>query len=168
MNTSWDTFDKYKIAFDYIIKHKPMHIVEYGGGQSTRFINDLLEELNYGGKITAYENNPEFYEISNSEDWNNKGSIKLVEVEYANETKEHLRYIHPLEEITDVDFVIIDGPDYRLYPDSIGRPSGVTVNLKDIVDFLGKEIPFFIDGRSGCVEYYESLNYHKNIQLYEV
>jgi len=55
-----------------------------------------------------------------------------------------------MEPYKDVDFIILDGPDFRTY----GNAVDVTTNLKDFVDLLGKEIPYFIDGRQGDVKYY--------------
>lgn len=165
---NWQKFTKYKVAFDYIIENRPMHIVEYGGGQSTYFINQLLDELDYGGRITAYENNPEFYEISNNSGWNVKNSIKLVDLDFVDTVEGVLRYVHPIEDIQDVDFIIIDGPDYRLYEIDSGGPSSSTDNIKVIYDTLNREIPFWIEGRSGCQRFYKNLNYSKHIIEYEI
>ena len=159
---SWQKFDKYKPAFDYIIENRPMHIVEYGGGQSTYFINQLLDELNYGGKITAYENNPEFYEYSISQNWNTHNSIKLQDLAFIDINLGTLRYNHSIEEVSDVDFIIIDGPDYRLYD-----RYAVTDNIELLYNQLGRVIPFWIEGRFGCQHYYKDLNY-KMITEYEV
>ena len=60
-----------------------------------------------------------------------------------------------MEPYKDVDFMIIDGPDYRLYGDKLG----VTTNLELLVNYTNKKIPYFIDGRSGTVEYYQSIGY---------
>lgn len=163
---SWQKFDKYKPAFDYIIENKPKHIVEYGGGESTYFINQLLDELDYGGKVTAYENNPKFYEKSHNLGWNIKNSIKLVNIDYIDKNIGAVRYIHTIEEVEDVDFVIIDGPDYRLFTMNNGTPAGITDNLEVLCNKLERTIPFWIEGRSGSQEYYRKLNY-KMITDYE-
>jgi len=159
---NWQEFNKYTPAFDYIIEFKPMHIIEYGGGQSTYFINQLLDELNYGGKVTAYENNPEFYEFSNSQNWNSHNSIKLTDLAFIDEKLGTLRYNHDVEEVLNVDFIIIDGPDYRLYD-----KYGITDNIEFLQEQFGRTIPFWIEGRSGCQHYYKGLNY-KMITDYEV
>ena len=164
---SWRKFDKYKPAFDYIIENRPKHIVEYGGGESTYFINQLLDELNYDGKVTAYENNLEFFDFSIKKGWNINDSIKLVNVEYIDREEGVVRYIHTVEEAKDVDFVIIDGPDYRLFPMNDGTPSGITDNLEVLCNKLKKRIAFWIEGRTGSQTYYKQLNY-KMITEYEV
>ena len=58
-------------------------------------------------------------------------------------------YIHDLEPYKDVDFIIIDGPDQRV------SNTEVTLNLELFVKYLKKEIPYFMDGRSGSVDYYK-------------
>lgn len=163
---SWRKFTKYKPALDYIIENRPKHIVEYGGGESTYAINQLLKELDYGGKITAFENDPIFYQISIDQGWNLNNSIKLVDVEYVDKTKGYLRYVHPVEEVENVDFVIIDGPNYQVFLTDDGTPSNVTDNLEVLYNKLERIIPFWIEGRSGCQNYYRELNY-KMIVDYE-
>ena len=164
---SWQKFDKYKPAFDYIIENKPKHIVEYGGGQSTYFINQLLDELDYGGKVTAYEDNPKFFNYSVEQGWNINNSIKLVDTEIIDQELGILRYVHSLDEIVDVDFIILDGPDYREFLDNQGHPFNVTDNIEVIFNGLNKTIPFWIEGRLGSQSYCKQLKY-KMITEYEV
>lgn len=164
---NWKEFDKYKPAFDYIIENRPMHIVEYGGGESTYLINQLLDELNYGGKVTAYEDNPKFYNFSNKQGWNTKNSIKLVNIEVISPEAVIIRYIHPLKDVQDVDFFIVDGPDYDSYILDNGKRSSAIDNLHLIMTRFNKTIPFWIEGRSGQVNFMRNLNY-KMITDYEV
>ena len=155
---SWKEFDKYNAAFEFIIKNKPKLIVEYGSGGSTRHLEELLKELNYGGKLISFEDNKKFFDKTCS-------SIRLVEVEIVDSAIGSLRYVHDLDLIKDVEFVIIDGPDYKRYPNYQGNPSNLTLNLQDIVEYLNKEIPFFIDGRTGCINYYNNvLGYKTHIE----
>ena len=162
-----ETFDKYKPAFDYIKANRPMHIVEYGGGESTMFINRLLEQLNYGGKVTAYEDNSKFYNYYNEKGWNTNNSIKLVNSEYISEEHGIVRYIHPIEDIQDVDFFIVDGPDYRLFTSESGNQPGTTDNLDLVMTRLNRIIPFWIEGRTGTQNFMKNLNYNM-ITDYEV
>lgn len=155
-----ETFEKYKPAFDYINENRPMHILEYGGGQSTYYINEHLDNLGYGGKVTAFEDNPEFYNYSVEQGWNTKDSIKLVNIEMIDSDKGIVRYIHTLEEVKDVDFIILDGPDYRIHTQSNGTPSGTTDNIQVLTNELGRDIPFWIEGRIGSQAYYRSLGYN--------
>ncbi len=46
---------KYLSALNYIVEYQPKVIVEYGGGQSTFMITELVNYLDYGGKVIAYE-----------------------------------------------------------------------------------------------------------------
>ena len=159
----WREFKKYKQAFKFIEENKPKLIVEYGSGGSTYSLYKCLEELNYGGKLITYEDNSEWYNDIISNFPFLKDSVKLVEIETVNSKKGYLRYNHNLEDIKEAELVILDGPDYKLFLTEDGGPSNVTTNLEDIVNYLGKEIPFFIDGREGCVRYYNNLNYTKHI-----
>ena len=138
---------KYFAAFKHIYDNKPKLTLEYGGGRSTHTLQLFINELNYGGRIVGFEETQEFYdhhvEIGANE-FNN-----IVKVEGKVEGK-FFTYIHDMEPYKDVDFIILDGPDFRTYRDAVG----VTTNLKDFVDLLGKEIPYFIDGRQGDVKYY--------------
>jgi len=61
-----------------------------------------------------------------------------------------VRYIHPIEDIEGVDFVIIDGPALK---DFKSEPT-TTFNLMDIVNHIGYTIPYFIDGRTGARNFY--------------
>jgi len=165
---NWSEFDKYKVAIDYIIENRPKHIVEYGSGESTIIINKLLEELDYGGKLTSYEDNLFFYEKHNELGWNKNNCIKLVDIEVIDNIKGIVRYVHPLEEIKDVDFIILDGPDYKRFRDVYDNPSNITDNIKVIYDNLKTDIPFWIDGRSGCQRFYSELEYKNKIGGYEL
>lgn len=159
----WRNFIKYKAAFKFIEENKPKLIVEYGSGDSTYYLYKCLEELNYGGKLITYEDNPEWYNKSLKDFPFLKDVLKLVKVQTVDSKLGYLKYDHKLEDIKEVEMVVIDGPDYRLFLTEDGGPSNVTTNLEDIVNYLGKEIPFFIDGREGCIGYYNNLNYSKHI-----
>jgi len=165
MVTHWSEFTKYKDAFDYIIESKPKFIIEYGGGYSTYYINQLLDELNYGAKVITFESEPEWLEKYNQAGYNEKGSIRFAPIEYVDKDNGYIKYRHSYEGFEEVDFVIIDGPDYRLYTTSTGQPSNATTNLKDIVELKGEEIPYFVEGRLGTVRYYEKdCKYTKRIE----
>ena len=45
---------KYVSAIKHIVEHKPKFIVEYGGGKSTLMITELVNYLDYGGKVIGY------------------------------------------------------------------------------------------------------------------
>lgn len=164
-NYTWREFTKYKNAFEYIIENRPMLIVEYGGGTSTYFINQLLDELDYGGRVITFESEQEWLDRYNEVGHNTKGSIRFAAIEFVDREKGLLRYDHSYDGLENVDFVIIDGPDYRLYPTPSNHPSNATTNLKDLVELKGEEIPYFIDGREGCVKYYKiNCGYTKHVQ----
>ncbi len=150
----WREFDKYKQAFEYIEEHKPKLVVEYGGGDSTYLIYKCVEELNYGGKVIGYEDNIEYFKKFNETYPELKGILKLVDIEQVDKKRGHVRYKHNIEELKDVEMVIIDGPDYKRYPTPTGSPSNLTTNLKELNEHFNKNITYFIDGRSGCVDYY--------------
>jgi len=150
---------KYFSAIHHIIINKPKLILEYGGGHSTLIISILLGELNYGGKVVSFEDNKEYYDYHNSNGSNKYNNIVYVEdttivrnklTEYSTFT-----YVHELEPYRDVEFIILDGPDERI------TNTGVTLNLELFVDYLGKEIPYFMDGRGGCVHYYKNVKKYK-------
>ena len=144
----------------HIEEHTPKFIVEYGGGQSTFMLTEFVNYLNYGGKVVGYECNSYWYNDHIENGWNKHNNIKLVDaVEdiYRPVVEEHhygkvtgVRYIHPIEDIEGVDFVILDGPALK---DFKSEPS-TTFNLMDIVNHLGYTIPYFIDGRSGTRNFY--------------
>lgn len=157
--TFWD-MGKYVNALKHIEEHTPKFIVEYGGGQSTFMLTEFVNYLDYGGKVVGYECNSYWYNDHIENGWNKHNNIKLVDaVEdiYWPVVGEHhygkvtgVRYIHPIEDIEGVDFVILDGPALK---DFKSEPS-TTFNLMDIVNHLGYTIPYFIDGRSGTRNFY--------------
>ena len=164
--------NKYMNAINHIIENKPKFVVEYGGGQSTYMLTELVNYLDYGGKVVGYECDEYWYNnhIKNkyNKNWNKHNNIKLVDaVEYTfdggSEYKKisGVRYVHPMEDIDGVDFVIIDGPDLR--PELWKNNPNTTFNLMDIVNHIGYEIPFFIDGREGTRDFY---TYNKNLPNY--
>lgn len=164
MKKHWSFFTKYQNAFNYIQEHKPKLIIEYGGGESTAYVEMLLEELGYGGKIIAFESEQEWFDDHTKLGYNKNNSIRLAPIKWVNQEKGYLEYIHSYDDLLEVDMVIIDGPDYRIYLDKDGNPSGVTTNLQRLVELKGEEIPYFIDGRTGCVNYYKNVcKYTKHI-----
>jgi|TARA_B110000240_G_scaffold174738_1_gene201424 lactate dehydrogenase-like 2-hydroxyacid dehydrogenase len=144
---------KYFSAIHHIIINKPKLILEYGGGRSTLILSTLLEELNYGGKIVAFEENKKFYDYHNSDGSNKYNNI--VYVEDAIVDGKFFTYTHDLEPYKDVEFIIIDGPDERV------TKTGVTLNLELFVDYIGKEIPYFMDGRGENIIYYKNTKQYK-------
>ena len=163
----WDV-GKYVSALQHIEEHKPKFIVEYGGGQSTFMLTEFVNYLNYGGKVVGYEHNSNWYNDHIENGWNEHNNIKLVDiVEYTFDggSKYHniagVRYVHSMEDIEGVDFVIIDGPD--LHPKHWKNNPNTTFNLMDIVNHIGYEIPFFIDGRKGTRDFYTN---NKNLPNY--
>ncbi len=148
---------KYLGAMKYIIENKPKFVLEYGGGRSTYILTLLINELDYGGKIIGIEESKKWWDHHNENGSNEFNNIILVGNNIIDEDK--FTYVHDLESYKHVDFVILDGPDYRLYGDRLG----VTLNLKLLVDYIGKEIPYFIDGREGCVKYYKKLGYTSEV-----
>lgn len=158
---------KYGGVVNYIVDNKPMFIVEYGGGKSTFLISELLDVLGYGGKIVGFESNPYWYQDHISKGWNKYNNIFLVDIDHFNydEVKNQyvVRYLHPIQDVEDVDLVIIDGPDLKLYSP---YPSA-TINLLDIVEYKEKEIPYFIDGRSGTKQFYKS-KFKQNLEIQDI
>ena len=166
---------KYLAAINYIIEHKPKFIVEYGGGQSTFMITKLLNYLDYGGKIVGYESDEYWYNFHVERGWNKHNNIKLVDITQTREDGTYgVRYVHPIEDIEGVDFVILDGPELKKFknnedPHLFGftkSDATTTFNLKDIVNHLGKQIPYFIDGRQGTLKYYQEILEYGKINLH--
>ena len=159
---------KYVSAIKYIIENKPKFIVEYGAGASTLLLTELVNYLDYGGKVVAYENNEHYYNYAIERGHNKYNNIKLVDVvedTFDGGTKYHnvsgVRYVHPMEDIEGVDFVVLDGPDLK--PELWKNNPDTTFNLMDIINHIGYEIPFFIDGRIGTRNFY---TYNKNLPSY--
>tara|TARA_R110002167_G_scaffold133354_1_gene318388 strand:- start:1404 stop:1901 length:498 start_codon:yes stop_codon:yes gene_type:complete len=151
---------KYKPVLDYITDNHPMHIVEYGGGESTYVINQHLTNLGYGGKITAFEDNLEFFNFSKEQGWNTSNSIKLTSIERVPGNEDIVRYTHTVEEIEGVDFFICDGPNYRVHLKEDGSYTGITDNIHYMITQLGRNIPFWIEGRHGTQRYMMELGYN--------
>ncbi len=151
---------KYLNALNYIVEHQPKFIVEYGGGQSTLMLTELVNYLDYGGKVVGYENDEYYYNQHIEGGYNKHNNINLVDTEESTYNNYRgIRYSHPIEDVEGVDFVIIDGPNLRLFPSD---PTA-TFNLMDIVNHLGYELPYFIDGRSGTRDFYKHLGYTTDI-----
>ena len=53
----------YDILIEYITKHKPKCIVEYGSGFSTRVIQKTINELGLDTKFFSFEDNKYYYDI---------------------------------------------------------------------------------------------------------
>jgi hypothetical protein len=152
-------FLKYKPAFDYITANRPMHIVEFGGGESTYYLNEHLTNLGYGGKVTAFENSQEFFDYAHEKGWDESGSIKLADVEIKDPVRGIVSYIHSFEGLEDVDFIIVDGPDYRVFRQTNGDPSSITDNIQVMREHFDRDIPFWIEGRNGTQQACRNLGY---------
>ena len=153
----------FDIILGYICKYKPKHILEYGSGESTYIINKQLEELGYGGKITSYENNQYWYNKIKTGGLDDYNSVIYAECNLLEErilNKVCVRYEHPLEHLADVDLVLLDGPDLRAY----NPCADVTINLMDLVNYTGNQIPFYVDGRRGTQQFYDQLGYTRDIE----
>lgn len=139
----------------YIRAERPKLIVEYGSGESTFFINNLLDELDYGGRIISFEDNEYYFNLIKEYGLDEKGSVNLVPVETGfEEVCTGARYIHSYEGLEEVDFVILDGPD-------IGKLGvNTTFNLLDMWKKFNKFIPYFIDGRKGTKLFYKHHETH--------
>lgn len=157
MKLHWTLFTKYREAFTYIQEHRPKLIVEYGIGISTYYIDMLLTELDYGGRVIGFESEKKWFDVHEKHGYNSKGNARLVPVEIIDKEKGYVEYMHSYSDLKEVDMVIIDGPDYRIYTNDNGSPSNVTLNLQRLVEYKGEEIPYFIDGRTGCLRYYNEI-----------
>lgn len=142
--------EDYEIITSYIIENKPKLIVEYGSGESTYYINNLLDELGYGGRIVSFEDTELYYNVIKDYGWDEKNSVNLVPIELGVvDGWTGARYLHSYEGLEEVDYVIIDGPD-------IGKLDvNTTFNLLDMWEKFGRFIPYFIDGREGTKRFYE-------------
>ena len=147
----------YHIITEYIKKNRPKLIVEYGSGESTYYINNLLDELDYGGRIVSFEDNEFYYNRIKEYGLDPKGSVNLVPLETGFEDNcTGARYLHSYEGLEEVDYVIIDGPD-------IGKLNvSTTYNLLDMWRKFDRFIPYFIDGRHGTKQFY---NHHETYFL---
>ena len=74
---------------------------------------------------------------------NKHNNVKLVDIVESTHsgTSRKVRYLHPIEDIEGVDFVIIDGPD--LHPKYWENDPRTTFNLMDIVNHIGYENSIF-------------------------
>lgn len=163
----WKNNKKYEAVLKHIIEHKPKFIVEYGPGNSTFCINQLLEELDYGAKFISFESEDYYFNFHKNKGYFDESTVKMAPIEYVDKDLGWVKYVHSYEGFEDVDLVIIDGPNLQQYVTSTGSPSNVTTNLEEIVAVTGKEVYYFIDGRGGTLAYYkEKLGYKLNIQQY--
>ena len=142
--------EDYEIITSYIIENKPKLIVEYGSGESTYYINNLLDELGYGGRIVSFEDTELYYNVIKDYGWDEKNSVNLVPIELGVvDDWTGARYLHSYEGLEEVDYVIIDGPD-------IGKLDvNTTFNLLDMWQKFDRFIPYFIDGREGTKRFYQ-------------
>jgi len=145
--------EDYELIKNYITKHKPKCIVEYGSGFSTRIIQKTINELKLDTKFFSFEDNKHYYNfikehieltdamelcpIQQIGDWEIKGTKKLA------------RYHHSYDEMKEVDFIILDGPDVGRYD------IAAIVNVIDLHErFSTNTIKIFIQGRRGTTDYY--------------
>lgn len=155
----------YEEIFGFIETNRPKLIVEYGSGESTYRINKLLDELDYGGRIVSFEDSEYWYNAIKEGGLDPWGSVRFAETEYVEAARPNIskptagaRYVHSYDDLEDVEFVIIDGPDLRnpKFPHTINT----TVNLLDMWEKFHRFIPYFIDGRSGTKEFYAEHESH--------
>tara|TARA_R100000482_G_C5096701_1_gene133590 strand:+ start:160 stop:687 length:528 start_codon:yes stop_codon:yes gene_type:complete len=157
LHTHYYDFLKYRKAFDFIKLNKPKLVVEYGTGESTYYLYQCLQELNYGGRLIAYEDSEEWYNEFSNVFPEYKEVVKLVDIVMEDKTLGYVSYNHNIEEIEDVGLVVLDGPDYRVHLTDTNHPSNVTTNIEKIIKHTNKPVHYFIDGRRGCVNYYNKI-----------
>lgn len=167
VSTGIDNED-YRLLYDYIIEHKPKHIVEYGSGYSTWFLYNVINDLNLNTKLTSYENDTVFYNyiidnfsfLKNTVNLVDIGCVDTVVCKHRVLAQEYTscRFLHSYKDIEEVDFVIIDGPGYS------GSPycnCEITLNWEDLSKHFKRDIKCWIDGRNCCRDYYKEIGYSK-------
>jgi len=164
--------DDYIYIIDYIYKHRPKHIVEYGSGWTTMLIDKVITNLDYGAEFISFEDNEYYYNIYNKYGFDVNNRINLVPAEsgiiYMTHKKDligtfYVTYVHDFEKITDVDWVLIDGPQMNKYPHPTltnyfpsGKPASTTLNLELLLKEFGGPMDVWIDGRQSTQNYYNN------------
>lgn len=140
--------DDYSEILQYIEKHKPKCIVEYGSGFSTMLIQEKIDELKLDTKFFSFEDNKHYYDVI-KDTIESTQAVKLVPYERDNKNPNIGRYSHTYHGMKDVDFVIIDGPD-------VGRYNiDATTNAADLKKKYPKnKIKVFIQGRISTQKWY--------------
>lgn len=136
----------YLYMTDYIIDHKPKHIIEYGPGFTTLLLHRIVQDIDHKVEVYSYEDNEKWFENNKRLGFDPFGTMELVDMEL--EVKGGLvyaTYIHDVEKHKDVDCIIIDGPG-PLEIDGVNRPS-VTTNADLLEKTFDREIRTLIEGR---------------------
>lgn len=140
----------------YIHEKKPMTIIEYGSGLTTHLMATILNDLDYGGRLVAFEDQKAFYDLCAScgyyEQMTGANEVRIAPLQFG--CHKHLRYseyIHDLNEFSSIDFVFDDGPDIHKYG------TWFTNNITLIERHFQAPFDFLIDGRI------TSQKYHKEI-----
>ena len=147
---------------DYILNHKPKHIVEYGPGFTTLLMHRIAQDLDYTLEVVSYENDPIWFDRANEMGCNPFGTMKLVELKIEKETEDiyYCCYDHPILNHKDVDFVLIDGPGEVSINNVTKR--NINTNLHNFEVEFDRHIDRHIDGRWETREFY-SMDYKSRV-----
>ena len=136
----------------YIHEYRPKSIVEYGSGMTTLLMSTILEDLNYGGSISTFEDDHKYYSLGEStglySKMNGKNKIELTPVVVSD--KKQCYYDHNINKIDSVDFVLDDGPNINKYN------CDASINMIMLQEHFKKPFSFLIDGRIRQQKFYQS------------
>ena len=111
--------EMYIIAYIHI--KKPMTILEYGSGKSTYIMSKVMTDLNYGGRLIAYEDNEDWYKRNKDLGLYENSEVHLVPVlkgerdwcvKDVGGTGTYCYFDHDFSDIDSVDFIFDDGPSF--------------------------------------------------------
>ena len=146
------------LDFVYILTVlKPRTLLEYGSGYSTHFIKQFIEVYNLPTKFKSFECDSNYYDFLMQPIFGLQDTIEhcsIVCTKSPIEGQSTCRYVHSLEGLEEVDFVIIDGPGYTGYD---GCDCDINQNVEWLQESTGNSIGIWVDERKHQMKYYYQL-----------
>jgi len=154
------TYDIYRNLSRLILNKRPKHIIEYGSGFTTAYIERVIEELDYKPTFVSYEHIPYYFDKAKEMGLDPHNCMELVDMTIEDRDGfYYCTYIHDLEKHRDVDLVFIDGPGIVVVDEV--RKQNINLNLEVLVNEFDKKINYLIDGRHNTQAYYRELYTNK-------
>lgn len=149
-------YDVYRDLTRIILNKRPKHIIEYGSGFTTAYIQRVIQDLDYTPYFVSYENVPYFFDKAKEMGLDPNGCMELVDMTIEDrDDLYYCTYQHDLHIHRDVDFVFIDGPGH-VSVNEVRKPN-INLNLEIFVKSFNRNIRYLIDGRDATQQYYRKI-----------
>lgn len=115
------------LLYDLLLEYQPHHVVELGGGVSTVITGYYFGQVEYEGNVRAFDHHPLFTKLTQDNITKHQlidvATVAHAPLEAITLQDETWQWYDPtaFDELTDIDFLTIDGPPQQDNPREMAR-----------------------------------------------